>query len=211
VSDAFRELGSTAVAFIKAPRALWGINVPYVIEGLVYFGILTILGKYCSEKVLLSDIHAGWVNSAVTAGITLAMLFLGGVSDKIGVRQALALAVLLFVVGRGRGALSGTVPLGHGIGSPMFFVMAAGLLITVVAYGLYQPAAYAGVKRYTNPQTAAMGYAVVYGLLNLGAFFSGFVSPIVRHRFEHVFPPNGLSAVFWTYTLLCVRSRLPGP
>jgi MFS family permease len=92
VSDAFRELGSTAVAFIKAPKALWGINIPYVIEGLVYFGILTILGKYCSENVSLSDIHAGWVYSAVTAGITLAMLFLGGVSDKIGVRQALALA-----------------------------------------------------------------------------------------------------------------------
>jgi MFS family permease len=39
--------------------------------------------------------------------------------------------------------------------------------------------------------------------MNLGAFFSGFVSPIVRHRFEGVFPPNGLTAVFWTYTALC--------
>jgi POT family proton-dependent oligopeptide transporter len=204
VSDSFRELGSTAVAFIKAPRALWGVNIPYVIEGLVYFGILTILGKYCSENVALSDIHAGWVYSAVTAGITLAMLFLGGVSDKIGVRQALALAFFMFVIGRGLVALSGTVPLGQGLGSPMFFVMAMGLLITVVAYGLYQPAAYAGVKRYTNPKTAAMGYAVVYGLMNLGAFFSGFISPMVRHRFVDTFPPNGLTAVFWTYTLLCV-------
>ena len=204
VSEALRELGSTAVAFIKAPKALWGINIPYVIEGLVYFGILTILGKYCSENVALSDVHAGWVYSAVTAGITLAMLFLGGVSDKIGVRQALALAFLMFVVGRGLIALSGTIPLGQGMGSPMFFVMATGLLITVVAYGLYQPAAYAGVKRYTNPQTAAMGYAVVYGLMNLGAFFSGFISPLVRHRLVDVFPPNGLPAVFWAYTLLCV-------
>jgi MFS family permease len=203
-SDAFRELGSTAVAFIKAPKALWGINIPYVIEGLVYFGILTILGKYCSENVSLSDIHAGWVYSAVTAGITLAMLFLGGVSDKIGVRQALALAFFMFVIGRGLVALSGTIPLGQGMGSPMFFVMAVGLLITVVAYGLYQPAAYAGVKRYTNPKTAAMGYAVVYGLMNLGAFFSGFISPMVRHRFVDTFPPNGLTAVFWTYTLLCM-------
>jgi POT family proton-dependent oligopeptide transporter len=204
VSDAISELGSTAVAFVKAPKALWGINIPYVIEGLVYFGILTILGKYCSENVSLSDLHAGWVYSAVTAGITLAMLFLGGVSDKIGVRRALALAFFMFVIGRGLVALSGTVPLGQGLGSPMFFVMGVGLLITVVAYGLYQPAAYAGVKRYTGPKTAAMGYAVVYGLMNLGAFFSGFISPMVRHRFVEVFPPNGLTAVFWTYTLLCV-------
>jgi MFS family permease len=49
-----------------------------------------------------------------------------------------------------------------------------------------------------------MGYAVVYGLMNLGAFFSGFVSPTIRHRFVDVFPPNGLTAVFWAYTGLCV-------
>jgi MFS family permease len=204
VREAFGELGSTLIAFVKAPKALWGINIPYVIEGLVYFGILTILGKYCSENVGLSDLHAGWVYSVVTAGITFAMLFLGGVCDKIGVPRTLTIAFFLFVVGRGLVALSGTIPLGQGVNSPMFLVMALGLLTYVVAYGLYQPAAYAGVKRYTNPQTAAMGYAVVYGLMNLGAFFSGFVSPAIRHRFVDVFPPNGLTAVFWTYTGLCV-------
>jgi len=204
VREAFAELGSTLIAFVKAPKALWGINIPYVIEGLVYFGILTILGKYCSENVGLSDLHAGWVYSVVTAGITFAMLFLGGVCDKIGVPRTLTIAFVMFVIGRGLVALSGTIPLGQGTGSPMFLVLALGLLIYVVAYGLYQPAAYAGVKRYTNPKTAAMGYAVVYGLMNLGAFFSGFVSPTIRHRFVDVFPPNGLAAVFWAYTALCV-------
>ena len=204
IVDSLKELSSTLVAFVKAPKALWGINIPYVIEGLVYFGILTILGKYCSENIGLSDLHAGWVYSAFTAGITFAMLFLGGVSDKIGVPRALALAFFMFVLGRGLIALSGSIPLGQGMGSPMFFIMVAGLVITLVAYGLYQPAAYAGVKRYTNPKTAAMGYAVVYGLMNLGAFFSGFVSPAIRHRFAGVFPPNGLTAVFWAYTALCI-------
>jgi MFS family permease len=204
VREAFGELGTTLVAFIKAPKALWGVNIPYVIEGLVYFGILTILGKYCSENVGLSDLQAGWVYSVVTAGITFAMLFLGGVCDKIGVPRTLAISFGLFVVGRALVALSGTIPLGQGIGSPMFLVLGLGLFIYVVAYGLYQPAAYAGVKRYTNPKTAAMGYAVVYGLMNLGAFFSGFVSPTIRHRFVDVFPPNGLTAVFWAYTGLCV-------
>lgn len=204
ISEAFAELGTTLIAFVKAPKALWGINIPYVIEGLVYFGILTILGKYCSENVGLSDLHAGWVYSVVTAGITFAMLFLGGVCDKIGVPRTLTIAFAMFVIGRALIALSGTIDLGQGLGSPMFLVMALGLLTYVVAYGLYQPAAYAGVKRYTNPKTAAMGYAVVYGLMNLGAFFSGFVSPVVRHRFVDIFPPNGLAAVFWAYTGLCV-------
>jgi MFS family permease len=138
----------------------------------------------------------------VTSGITLSMLFLGGVSDKIGVRKALVLSFLMFAVGRVLIALAGTLSLGHGIGSPMFFLTCIGLLIMVVAYGLYQPAAYAGVKRYTTPQTAAMGYAVIYGLMNLGAFFSGFISPLVRHNFTEILPPNGLTAVFWAYAAL---------
>lgn len=203
VREAFKELGETLVAFVKAPKALWGINIPYVIEGLVYFGVLTILGKFCSENIGLTDQQAGWVYSGVTSGITLSMLFLGGVSDKIGVRKALGLAFGMFVVGRSLIALSGTLPLGQGVGSPMFFMTVAGLLVMVIAYGLYQPAAYAGVKRYTNKKTAAMGYAVVYGLMNLGAFFSGFISPVVRKGFTETLPPNGLAAVFWVYVVLC--------
>ncbi len=208
VKDAFQELKETFVAFVKAPKALWGINVPYIIEGLVYFGILTILGKFCSENVALTDPQAGWVYSFVTGGITFAMLILGGVSDKLGVRVSLIVAFAVMFVGRALVGLSGTIPLGSGLGSPMFFMMFGGLFLMVLGYGLYQPASYAGVKRYTNPKTAAMGYAVIYGLMNLGAFFSGFISPLVRHRFEDVFPPNGLPAVFWVYALLTFISLL---
>ncbi|MBZ0200481.1 MAG: MFS transporter [Ignavibacteriaceae bacterium] len=199
VKDAFKELKETFIAFFKAPKALWGINVPYIIEGLVYFGILTILGKYSSENLSVDDAQAGLIYSFVTGGITFSMLILGGVSDKIGVRKSLALAFILFLTGRFFVALSGSLNMGSGLWSPMFFMMTSGLLIMVIAYGLYQPAAYAGVKRYTTPKTAAMAYAAIYGFMNLGAFFSGFISSFTRQRFEDVFPPNGLTAVFWVY------------
>lgn len=208
VKEAFKELGETLVAFVKAPRALWGINVPYVLEGLSYFGILTILGKFCSENVALTDPQAGWVYGGVTGGITFAMLLLGGVVDRIGVRTALILSLATMAVGRFIVSLSGTLPLGAGIFSPMFFTMAGGLLLMVTAYGLYQPAAYAGVKRYTNPQTAAMGYAVLYSLMNLGAFIAGYVADISIDLGEPIFPPNGLTAVFWVFTGITVISVL---
>jgi len=208
VKKSLHELAETFGAFFRAPRALWGVNIPYVFEGLVYFGILTILGKFCSENVALNDIHSGWVYGGVTGGITFAMLLFGGVSDKIGVRVSLALSLAVMMLGRILVALSGTISLGSGMGSPMFLLMAGGLLLMVAAYGLYQPAAYAGVKRYTNPQTAAIGYAVVYGLMNLGAFFSGFVSSNTRHAFALKFPPNGLAAVFWIYAGITLGGSL---
>ena len=208
VKNSLKELAQTFAAFLKAPRALWGVNIPYVFEGLVYFGILTILGKFCSENVALNDIHSGWVYGGVTGGITFAMLMFGGVSDKIGVRVSLALSLGVMMVGRVLVSVSGTVSLGRGLGSPMFFLMVVGLLLMVAAYGLYMPAAYAGVKRYTNPQTAAVGYAVIYGLMNLGAFLSGFLSSNTRHVFAAKFPPNGLTAVFWLYSGLTLFGSL---
>jgi len=208
IIDAFQELGETLVAFVKAPRALWGINVPYILEGLAYFGILTILGNYCSENVGLTDPQAGWVYGGVTGGITFAMLLLGGVVDKIGVRTSLILAFSSMAIGRIIIAISGTIPLGSGIASPMFITMSVGLLFMVAAYGLFQPAAYAGVKRYTNPQTAAMGYAVLYALMNLGAFIAGYIADFTRKTAETAFPPNGLTAVFWVFAGITVISIL---
>lgn len=208
ISNALKELAETLVAFIKAPKALTGINIPYVLEGLAYFGILTILGNYCSENVGLTDPQAGWVYGGVTGGITFAMLLLGFVVDKIGVRTSLILSLGAMAAGRTVISLSGTLPLGSGLTSPMFFSMSVGLLVMVTAYGLYQPAAYAGVKRYTNPQTAPMGYAVLYALMNLGAFFSGYIADFTRKAAEDVFPPNGLTAVFWVFTAITAAAAL---
>jgi len=208
IRDAFQELRETFSAFFKAPRELWGINVPYVLEGLVYFGILTILGKFCSENLGLKDTEAGIVYSLVTGGITFSMLLLGGYSDKIGIKNSLIIALAAMMMGRILLGISGTFGTGSGLFSPSFFIMAAGLLIMVVGYGLYQPAAYAGIKKYTDEKTSAIAYAALYGFMNLGAFFSGFISSFTRQSFETEFPPNGVTAVFWVYVLLTLTALL---
>jgi proton-dependent oligopeptide transporter, POT family len=208
IKNSFKELKETTVAFINAPAALWGVNLPYILEGLVYFGILTILGKFSSENVNLTDIQAGLVYSFLTGGITFAMLLLGGVSDRIGVRKSLLISLSVMLFGRIIIAVSDSVTLANGLWSPMFFMMMSGIVFIVLAYGLYQPAAYAGVKRYTTPQTAAMGYAVIYGLMNLGAFLSGFVSSFTRQGYEEIFPPNGLAAVFWAFVIINILAVL---
>jgi MFS family permease len=193
-----REIIQPFVDVIRAPRALTGINVSYFLEGLVYFGILTILGKYMFENVGLSDEAAGLVYSFFTAGITLAMLFLGGVGDRIGIRRAMILALGLMLVGRlmlSLSSLEGLFNPGGGFGSPMFLILAFGLFIVVVGYGMYQPSSYAGVKKFTNKRTGAVAYAVIYALMNFGAFVSGMLSPPIRQSL-------GIGAVFWVYTFI---------
>jgi len=204
LKESLLEAPMTLINIFRAPRALWGINVSYFLEGLVYFGVLTVLGKYMSENVGLSDTHAGYIYSFFTAGITLAMLFLGGIGDKIGVRKALILALCMMVVGRFLLAMSSMDNLftpGEGLWSPMFWCLVIGLLVVVIGYGTYQPASYAGVKQFTNKKTSTMGYAVIYGLMNLGAFVSGLISPPVRQKF-------GIGAVYWIFDVLTILAVL---
>ena len=99
-----QEIVQPFIDLVRAPRALWGINIAYVLEGLVYFGMLGYLAMHFSDFVFQAVEHADeWSHNSVmvlTAGITLAMVGLGWVCDKWGVRKALILAFVLLLCGR---------------------------------------------------------------------------------------------------------------
>ena len=95
-----REIVQPFVDVVRAPRALWGINASYLVEGMVYFGILTYLTMYFSDHVGLGDEWSSIMVGTLTWGITLAMFFLGGMSDRFGVRATLLAAFALMLCGR---------------------------------------------------------------------------------------------------------------
>jgi len=196
----WQETKETFGGVIKAPRALWGLNVVCIfVQGLTYFGLLTVLGKFLSENTGLSDLHAGWVYSFLTGGFTFAMLFLGGVCDRIGIRKALSISIFFIAVGYVMISCAGTFNLGTGLESPMFYLILTAIFVMVIGNGMLQPTLYAGVKQFTNEKTSAVGYAMIYGLMNLGAFLAGILSPLVRHHSKTAFPPNGITGVLWIY------------
>jgi len=183
-----------------APRALWGINLSYILEGVTYFGAVGLLAIFFNTAIGLDDIDAGRMVGFLTAGITIAMLFLGATVDVVGPRRALLVSLTLMLVGRVLLTLSpatGTA----GLWSSAHLVAMAGLVGIILGYGIYQPACYAAVKLFSDERTAAMGYAMLYALMNLGAFLPGLFSPPVRRAF-------GITGVFWVYVGLTVAGMV---
>jgi proton-dependent oligopeptide transporter, POT family len=205
VASALGELSGTMRAFVRSPRALWGVNVPYFIEGIAYFGVLTLLMKYLSENLGLGDVRAGLVVSLFTGGITFAMFFLGELGDRWGLRRTLLLAITLMAVGRVVITVSGFSP-GGSFASPAFLLVAAGLAVVVVGFGMLQPALFSAVKQFSTPATSAVAFGVIYGLNNLGAFVAGAISPEIRVAAASAFPPNGINGVFAVYAVLSFTS-----
>jgi len=196
-----REIVQPFIDVVHAPRALWGVNVSYFLEGFCYFGVLGYLAMYFNQYVGLSDVWAGLMVGTLTWGITLSMLFFGGLSDKWGVRFALIAAMILVLVGRvflAGGPSAGLAP--AGLFSPVHLVALFGILLVVLGYGMYQPASYAAVRQFTTPKTAGMGYAMLYALMNLGGFLPTFFPPIRK--------AIGISGAYWVYVGLTALGLL---
>ncbi len=196
LNNIVKELTQPFIDLAHTSRALLGLNLSYVLEGLTYFGIVGLLAIYFNDYIGLNDIEAGRMVGIQTAGITLSMLFLGATVDWIGVRRALLWSLSFMLVGRT------LLSMAHMIGNPGPWASAhlyamGGILGIVIGYGIYQPAAYAAVKKWTNEKTSAMGYAMLYALMNLGGFLPGIISPPVRKA-------TSLAGVFWVFVGLTV-------
>lgn len=189
-----KELTQPFVDLFHTSRALFGVNLSYVLEGLTYFGVVSLLAIYFNEYIELNDIQANWMVGLLTGGITLAMLFLGATVDWVGVRKALLTALTLMLGGRVILALAPSLG-APGMWGSGHIIAVFGLLGIVLGYGIYQPAAYAAVKKFTTAKTAAMGFGMLYALMNLGGFLPGLISPPVRRTF-------GITGVFWVYVAL---------
>jgi MFS family permease len=208
-SNPLREIVQPFIDLVRAPRALWGVNLGYVIEGFVYFGMLGYLAMHFSDFVFRgvenADVHSHHMVLVLTAGITIAMFFLGFIADRFGVRRALIWAFLLMLAGRV--LISGAPSIGlepAGLWSPLHVVTVLGILLVVTGYGMYQPGAYAAVRQFTNPKTAAMGFAMLYALMNLGGYLPTFAFLLRDDDFLGL----GIVGTYWFYTVLTVVALL---
>jgi len=199
-----KQITQPFIDLIHAPRALWGLNLAYVLEGTAYFGVLSYLAIYFSDYVFRGvpnpDVPAGFMVGVLTAGITLSMFFLGFVADKFGVRHALIWAFLFLLGGRLLIAGAGYVFEPAGLGSSLHLMTMAGIGLIVIGYGMYQPAAYTAIKQFTNPKTAGMAFAMLYALMNLGGWLPSFAFLLRDDDYLGI----GIGGVFWVYAAMTV-------
>ncbi|MCO6438918.1 MAG: MFS transporter [Phycisphaerae bacterium] len=210
LGKAFREIKQPFVDLVHAPRALWGVNLGYFLEGIAYWGVLNALAIHFSDFIFAGMEHADIYSHdnvlVLSAGITIAMFLLGGIPDKFGVRFALLTAYGLMIVGRALMAAAPTV-MGlqpAGLWSALQLVTLSGILFVVVGYGMYQPAAYAAVRQFTNPKTASMAYAMLYAVMNLGGWLPTFAF-LIR---DDEFLGWGIPGTYWIYTGITVVSLI---
>ena len=128
---------------------------------------------YLTRELHLADARAGLTVSLFTGLVTILMVPGGSICDRWGTRRAIGLSLLLGTLGRGGLALA--------VATPFPWIVAWGsLTLMAAATGVQQPALYAGVKETTHQRVAAMGFSLLYSIMNLGIMAESFVSPWLR-------------------------------
>ncbi|MFH1861821.1 MAG: MFS transporter [bacterium] len=179
-------LGEIIRILLKASRGFWLINLVNFGDGISYFGILTLLTLFLHADVGFSDQWTGISVSFFTGAVTLFMLGGGFVSDKLGVRRALTVALGILAFGRIFLILAPEL----GMGLPAQSAAWSAMVLMALGSGIIQPALYAGAKEYTDPRTAAVSFSLVYAIMNLGIVSENFLSPFIRAE-------TGIGGVFW--------------
>ena len=206
IPNPITELIESFRALKDAPKGFWYCNYAYWLDGISYFGILTLLAMFFHDVVGLSDSTGHKIVSVYMGMITGFMLIFGPISDRMGVRKSLIISAVLYIVGRAALPLAPQfLPAGS---VTLVVVLFIALMIAAAGNGFMQPSVYAGVRKFSDKKTAAMGYGLLYAGMNLGIVFIGLVSSRIRTGL-HIeglidFDGFGINGVFWFCTLINV-------
>jgi MFS family permease len=191
------------------PREYWVIQAVNLLDSFAYFAFLNIAVVFLSENLGLSDVRAGYVFTVFTTTVTLMLFFSGFITDSLGIRKAMYLAMGLLLISRGGIALCGffpSFPHRTALIWPLFLLLAPG---TAMVQTVFQ----AAVRRYTSERARGAGFSMWYLVMNIGAALGGFAIDFVRLTLKAnntwIVNIGVVGAVLCTFlTLLFIRNEL---
>jgi MFS family permease len=155
-----------------APRELWIIYGAYILENLAYkVGAATVLTLWLSSDLGFGDQSAGAMVATWSAVMTLITVFIGPLTDALGVRRT-------FLLGFGVCLVSRTVMT---LTVEKWIVLPAGLYLQAVGIALMVPVMAAACKKYSNTAQRSVAFSLYYALMNLGYAIGDWLFDRVRN------------------------------
>jgi len=167
-------IAAIVVAYIKglrsSPRDLWLLYGTKILEYSAYAMINMTIALYLTKNFGMGAVAAGTYFSTWSILINIFTIVIGAVTDTIGVKRTLLLGTITLVFTRFILAVSGDIYTATVFG---FMPYAFGLAVMA-------PVISVGIKKMTSKETAAMGFALFYTLMNVGYAIGGWLWDKIR-------------------------------
>lgn len=198
----------TKASHPRQPPAFFVIFFVEMWERFGYYGLQALLVLYMSKVFHFTDQEAYGTFAAFAALVYCTPMIGGYLSDKvIGSQRALALGTVLLVIGYSMLAIPTTTDGGHSL-----FYLALGTIIVGNGYFKPNPCSLLGRIYGSNNASMDSGFTLFYMSINIGSFFSMFISGYVAEKigWNYAFALCALGLVFGLFTFLLRRKVLKG-
>ena len=184
-----------------AVRELWIVFAVKLLGIVAYSVMNTTFVLWLSYDLGYSDARAGFLVATWSTVMTLITVFVGSLTDAIGLRKAFLLGVGVCVLSRGVMTFT-TIP---------WLALVGGLIPLAVGEALGVPVLVAGVRRYSTTAQRSISFAIFYAVMNVGFLIASFIFDYVR---KDLGEPHGhftlplIGADLTTYRVLFLISFL---
>jgi MFS family permease len=180
-----------------AVRELWLVFAAKLFAYLAYGVMNYTLVLWLSSDLGYNDRTAGLLVMAWSALMTLFTVFVGSLTDAVGIRKAFLLGISICLASR----LIMTLSLARS------FVIVAGLLPLAIGEALMGPVMVAGIQRFATTAQRSIAFSMFYAMMNVGLFLSLRIFDLLRRKMgehgHHAIP--GLGSLS-TYRMLFLVS-----
>ena len=183
---------------VKFSKAFWVANTVELLERAAYYGVFVVITLYLSNILGFTDIQAATIAGVFSACLYLLPTFSGALADKIGFRKSMLLAFTLLSLGYlGLGlfpnflASTGLVEYGYvtkftGLQESGYRYGIIPIMILIIVGGSFIKSVISGtVAKETDEKSRARGFAIFYGMVNIGAFSGKVLVTPLRDAMGH--------------------------
>lgn len=155
-----------------APRELWIVFAVHLVGYISYAVMNWTFVLWLSYDLGYSDANAGYWVAGWSALMTLITVFVGSLTDAIGVRKALLLSFIVCVVTRFVMTFA----------EAKWLALGLGMIPVALGEALGTPAMVAGTRRYSSTAQRSISFSLFYASMNVGILISTFIFDYVRRE-----------------------------
>ncbi len=147
----------------------WIVGGMELIERVAYYGVKTVAGLYATDPVSKGGLGVtmtefGTILMAWALTQSFVPVFIGGLADRIGYKETIALSTITKIFGYLLMAFF-----------PTYWGFMAGAIVLALGTGIFKPGIQGTLVKSTNAKNSTMAWGVFYQMVNIG----GWIGPLI--------------------------------
>jgi proton-dependent oligopeptide transporter, POT family len=171
--DDVKQLGLFA-AIASLSYVFWIVGGMEMIERLAYYGVRTVAGIYATDAqsegglgVTATDLGVIFLVWAIVQSLVPALV--GGLSDRWGYKQTIALSTIVKIAGYLLMAFF-----------PTYYGFMAGAVVLAMGTGIFKPGIQGTLVKATNRENSSMAWGIFYQTVNIGGWIGPLMAAYLR-------------------------------